>query len=250
MSDGIIIQARSGSTRLKKKVLLPFYNGKGILEIILERIVAAYPDHRIVLATTSLPVDDPVAELATRTGVSCFRGAELDVLARFTGAAEQFGVRRLIRVCADNPFLQVDSFRELFEQHTRTPVDYVSYQLASGRPVILSHLGLFPELVTADALQRVAELTEDLLYREHVTNYLYTHREEFRVKFLPLPEYLGEREDIRFTLDTPEDFAMLQEIFGYWMEMGQPALPEWIRWLDGQGGYTERMKKIIAENQK
>lgn len=35
---GIIIQARTGSTRLPFKMTLPFFNDRGILELLLSRL--------------------------------------------------------------------------------------------------------------------------------------------------------------------------------------------------------------------
>ena len=50
---GIIIQARTGSTRLPKKMILPFFKDKGILEVILIRIKKANLNIPLILATTT-----------------------------------------------------------------------------------------------------------------------------------------------------------------------------------------------------
>lgn len=51
MKTGIIIQARTGSTRLPKKMLLPFYGQKTILDIILQRINHAFDSIDVIVAT-------------------------------------------------------------------------------------------------------------------------------------------------------------------------------------------------------
>ena len=38
MKDGIIIQARTGSTRLHNKILLPFYGKQRIIDILIGNI--------------------------------------------------------------------------------------------------------------------------------------------------------------------------------------------------------------------
>ncbi len=38
MKDGIIIQARTGSTRLHNKILLPFYGEQRIIDILIANI--------------------------------------------------------------------------------------------------------------------------------------------------------------------------------------------------------------------
>ena len=62
--DGVIIQARTGSTRLPGKILLPFYGEKRIIDIQIEAIRAACPGMRIVLATTTRRQDNVLADVA------------------------------------------------------------------------------------------------------------------------------------------------------------------------------------------
>lgn len=88
MKDGIIIQARTGSTRLHNKILLPFYGEQRIIDILIANIKQACPDKCIVLATTNRPQDDVLAETARQAGILSFRGDEDNVLDRFIRAAE------------------------------------------------------------------------------------------------------------------------------------------------------------------
>ncbi len=190
MKDGIIIQARTGSTRLHNKILLPFYGGQRIIDILINNIKQACPGKCIVLATTNRPQDDVLAEVARRAGILSFRGDEDNVLDRFLCAAETFGIDRFIRVCSDNPFLRPETFATFFAEHTSSPADYIAYGFSDGRPTIKSHLGLYAELTTTEALRRVAAATQEKLNIEHVTIYLYTHPETFHVRLLPLPDEL------------------------------------------------------------
>ena len=76
MKDGIIIQARTGSTRLHNKILLPFYGEQRIIDILIANIKQACPDKCIILATTNRPQDDILAEVAHQAGILSFRGDE------------------------------------------------------------------------------------------------------------------------------------------------------------------------------
>lgn len=248
MSNGIIIQARTGSTRLHNKILLPFYKGKRIIDILIENIRNTYPDKVTVLATTSHPQDDVLARVASEAGIHCFRGDEDDVLNRFISAADTYEIDKLVRVCSDNPFLRVDTFADLFDASNKA--DYVAYGFADGRPTIKSHLGFFSELTSTDALKRIAASTSEKLYHEHVTNYMYTHPGEFTVHLLPLPKYLEARNDLRFTLDTPEDFRLLQELYATFKEETDGTLESLIKLVDSSTSYQLQMKKNIAENEK
>lgn len=251
MTDGIVIQARSGSTRLPAKILLPFTEGRRIIDILLENIRRSCPDMKIVLATTVNPADDGIARIAEEAGVDCFRGSEENVLERFIGAAEAFGIDRLIRVCSDNPFLRTDTFDELFRFHDSVPeADYVAFAFPDGRPTIKSHLGLYAELTTADALRRIARLTDEKLYLEHVTIYMYTHPEEFKCRYLPLPEAVRERHDIRLTLDTPSDFDILRRLYEQFGAQPDRSVEALVTLIDSDPDYGRIMKQNIQQNSK
>ena len=78
MKDGIIIKARTGSTRLHNKILLPFYGEQRIIDILIANIKQACPDKCIVLATTNRPQDDVLAEIARQAGILSFRDEGTD----------------------------------------------------------------------------------------------------------------------------------------------------------------------------
>ena len=100
-----VVQARMGSTRLPGKVLRPL-GGRAVLDWVMTRLAEAERLDQIVLATSTSPADDAIAKHAEAYGYSIFRGSEHDVLARFVGAARFSGATHVIRINADNPFLE------------------------------------------------------------------------------------------------------------------------------------------------
>lgn len=253
-TDGIVIQARSGSTRMPSKILLPFDGEERIIDIVIENIKRSCPGKRIVVATTTNPADDILAETASRHGVDFFRGSEEDVLSRFVGAAEHFGLRRIIRVCSDNPFLQTDSFPEMFARQDLTQADYVAFAFPDRRPTIKSHIGLFAELATTDALRRALSLTENdpqrKFWREHVTIFLYSNPSLFRISFMDLPPLLQQRTDLRLTLDTPSDFSLLSELYRRHELETDASVDSLVKLIDSNPEYGRIMKQNIALNEK
>jgi len=111
-------------------------------------------------------------------------------------------------------------------------------------------LGLFAELTTADALRRAAAATQEKLYIEHVTIYLYTHPEAFSVRLLPLPNELEGRLDLRFTLDTMEDFTLLQELYAAFCEQTDHSIHALLRLVEAHPEYRAKMLENIAKNEK
>ena len=81
-----VVQARLGSTRLPGKVLLPLA-GEPILARVLRRTARAGSVDELVVATTTLPSDDPIVDLARSEGLPVVRGSEADLLDRYLLAA-------------------------------------------------------------------------------------------------------------------------------------------------------------------
>ena len=246
---GIIVQARTGSTRMPEKVILPFYQDQSILDLILEK--AKMTNVAVVLATTENPSDDRICALAANHGIPVFRGSENDVLDRFIQAARLFQVEKIIRVCADNPFIDWPAMQTLISEFEKSDADYLGFQLAGNKPSILTHFGFWTEAVGLNALEKVQQLTPEKLYHEHVTNFVYGHPELFNVQFIPADPLVFYRTDIRLTLDTPEDFKIQQKIFAL-ISKENPnfAIPEIVNWLDRHPEVLETMKKEIEKNQK
>ncbi len=64
------------------------------------------------------------------------------------------GFDQIIRICSDNPFLDVPATMELLNPQDET-YDYVAYRMAGHLPSIKSHLGLWGEVVSLEALKRI-----------------------------------------------------------------------------------------------
>ncbi len=246
---GIILQARTGSTRMPEKVILPFYQEQSILDLLLEKVKKLGVP--VVLATTVNPSDDRICVLAEQHGVPVFRGSENDVLDRFIQAARQFGFSKIIRVCADNPFLDLAGMQNLIVEFSNSNADYLGFQLAGNKPSILTHFGFWTEAVSLDALKKAQQLTSEKLYHEHVTNFIYGNPALFNVQFIPADPLVFSRTDVRMTLDTPEDFEIQKEIFAtISKENPNFGIPEIVSWLDQHPEILELMKKEILKNQK
>ena len=245
----IIIQARLSSTRMPGKVLQPFVGEQSILELQIKALrTLKLP---IVLATTTNPNDDALEEFANKHEIECYRGSEDDVLGRFVVATE---AEYIIRICSDNPFLDLASITSFVEQ-LEQGVDYVSFKNAEGTPAIRTHWGLFAEVVSRKALVKAHEATEKhpdgSFYREHVTNYIYGHPEKFKVKLLEAPGIIIDRNDLRFTIDTPEDFENMQKLYQIIeKEGGDFSLENLVKTTDAHPEIKKVMEEGIARFSK
>ena len=75
----VIVQARTNSSRLPGKVLLPI-QGKSLILFLLERLDRCRTVDRVVLATSDNTSDNELADQVVRAGFPIFRGDLDDVL--------------------------------------------------------------------------------------------------------------------------------------------------------------------------
>lgn len=196
---GAVIQARMLSRRLKGKVLLslPFGSGISIVENIIRRAQSVQGIESVILATSDREENDALVPVASAAGVLVFRGSEEDVLARFHAVAIRHSLEHVIRLTADNPFIDPKFIRVALDAHLDHGADYTK---SVGLP-----LGTNLEIVSSralDRLERVATRPDD---REHVTLYINRNQTSFKICTLDLerPEF----RDLRMTVDWGADYA-------------------------------------------
>lgn len=247
----IIIQARTGSTRLPQKMILPFYENQGIFSLILSRLTSSIKKENIILATSTSENNDVLVDIAESYGVNCFRGSENDVLQRFIDAATEFKAEKIIRVCADNPFLDIDYLNFLMNNFAESDCDYMSFSTSNNIPTIKTHYGFWAEAVTLNALQKVKSMTDESLYHEHVTNFIYANPDVFKVMFHKISEKIENHDDIRLTIDTKTDFDIQKEIFNIiYKEKPSFNAFDLVDFLEKNQHYMKVMKEEILKNQK
>lgn len=199
-----ILQARMSSSRLPGKVMANLL-GEPMLARQIERLRRCRTIDRLLLATSIDPADDALAELAARIGIECFRGSLDDVLDRFHAAAAGSGAGQIVRLTGDCPLIDPGLIDRLVELHVAGGYDHSCNTLTPRWPD-----GLDAEVMRAEVLEaawREAKLPSE---REHVTRFIYTRPERFRLGSL-----IGDADlsDQRWTVDTPEDLAMVRAVY-------------------------------------
>ena len=77
------------------------------------RLSRAKSIDKVVLATSDFSKDDELLVIADNLGISGFRGSESNVLDRFSRAALVHKADVVVRVCADNPFVDHEEIDRL-----------------------------------------------------------------------------------------------------------------------------------------
>ncbi len=202
MKTAIMITARLKSTRLPMKVIKPI-KGRPMIGHMLDRLKLATKPSRIIIATSTVAQDDPLEEIALLEGVDCFRGDPDDVLVRLTRAAQKFGLDTIVSCTADNPFVDPEYIDLLVDRHHSEQNDRTDIE---GLP-----WGVFSHAISVAAMERACEIKADS--DTEVWGGYFSETGLFQLGKLPVTDPDVVWPDLRLTVDTPEDFALVSAIF-------------------------------------
>ncbi|MFL6125668.1 cytidylyltransferase domain-containing protein [Actinophytocola sp.] len=203
MRVNAVIQARMSSTRLPGKVLRPL-GGKTVLSWVIRAAARTHNVDSVILATSDAPDDDPVAEEAARCGAEVVRGPLDDVLARYLLAAHEHPCDAVVRLTADCPLHDPALIAQVVGMWLADPtVDYASNILVRRYP-----RGFDTELVRVPVLEEQDRVPTGS-HREHVTSNIYPQPSVYRCAGVLSAV---DNSDLRVTLDTREDAAVLDAV--------------------------------------
>lgn len=202
------VQARLGSSRLPGKVLKEIC-GVPILQLLVERLKMSLLIDEIVIATTTNGEDDPIAVLAEKLSVGCFRGSEDDVLGRVVGVIKEFEIDVHAEFQGDNVMpdpLLVDAFIGCYLKNCEQ-YDYVTNGLKTTYPP-----GQEVAVYAGSVLVEAECDWQRELPREHVGIHIYKRPDKFRVMNIEAPPW-HHRPDYHLEVDTQEDFEVVRKVF-------------------------------------
>lgn len=199
-----ILQARCSSSRLSGKVLKPIL-GEPMLARQIERLQRSRHISHLVVATSDESTDRPLTKLCQRLGLDCFCGSLNDVLDRFYNAATPYRPEQLLRLTGDCPLADPAVIDNTVDFHLAGKYDYSSNTLQPTFPDGLD-VEVFRFSCLSDAWKEAALNSE----REHVTPFIYSRPERYRIGHYKQTENFSW---LRWTVDQPEDFAMVEIIY-------------------------------------
>lgn len=200
------------STRLPAKCLLPI---GGMPLVLLSALRAMNTGLPLCLATSNETEDNPLKELAERSGISCYRGPLHDVYTRFLGAISDLRDDSwIVRLTADNCFPDGSFIEALIDQAEESSLDY----LGTSSPLDCLPYGLSAEVFRAGALRAVGtNLTES--DREHVTPAI---KRKYGANVIS-PSKI-DLSHLRCTVDTSVDYFRIRNLFS---SFSKPVTVPW-----------------------
>lgn len=202
-----VIQARMSSSRLPGKVLADVM-GHPMIWRQIERLERSRRIDKLVLATSTEPSDDPLANVCSDMGLAVVRGSLTDVMSRFGDALDAYPeATTLVRLTADCPLTDWRVLDAMIDTHLAGGFDYTN----NTSPERTFPHGLDVEAMKARAFKTALGLADDPYEREHVTPFLYRRPEWFTLGSLTRTPSLAH---LRWTVDYPEDLDFVRHVYG------------------------------------
>lgn len=206
MKTLVVVQARTSSTRLPNKVLLPVA-GAPMLARMIERLSFAEAEFDLTIATTHDPADDSIVAIAQRAGAGCFRGHPTDCLDRHYRAAVEARADRVVKIPSDCPLVDPKIVDRVLAAASPEH-DYVSNLHPQSYPD-----GNDVEVMTMNALETAHREATKPFEREHTTPFLWDRPERFRLANVAWERGIDLSMSHRFTVDYREDYELVREVF-------------------------------------
>ncbi len=163
-----------------------------------------------MLCTTTEAEDDELAAAARRLGVDVYRGERDDILVRWLGAADEYGVDFIAACDGDDVFCDPVHVDRVIECYEHTGADYIT---CTGLP-----FGAAPTGIARSGLRRVCALKTETDTGGQ-GRFFADERVVMRAE-VAAPETL-RHDGARLTLDYPEDVVFFEAVLA---ELGtEPA---------------------------
>ena len=205
----VIIQARTGSSRLPNKVLMPLA-GAPLLQRLVERVRAASSDFKLLVATTTEALDNPIRHLCRTINVRCFSGDAFDLLDRHYQAAVAERADAVVKIPSDCPLIDpdvIDRVLGFYRDHS-AKYDYVSNLHPPTHPD-----GNDVEVISMSALETAWVEATKAFEREHTTPFIWERPERFRLGNVVWETGLNYSMTHRWTIDYLEDYEFVSSVY-------------------------------------
>ena len=213
MTVGIIVQTRTGSTRLPGKVMMKADDKLLMVDYVINQLKHSKLHDEIVIATTDLKQDDVIFDYVTNRNIPCFRGDEKNVLERHYQCAKKYAFSTIVRIPSDKPLIDptiVDSVIEKFQSNSYDYLSNFFIDVNDNDRFIPSYpSGTEVEIFSFTALETAWKNATSEEEKEHVTPYLYSHPEKFNTSTLKSKNNLSQ---FRWALDYENDLKLIRII--------------------------------------
>mgnify|MGYP000373652616 CR=1 FL=1 len=206
----IVVVARMSSSRLPGKTLMSLAH-RPVLGRVVNRVEQSHEADGVLVATSTDPSDDPIAEWSREAGMHCFRGSLANVALRVLKAGKEAGAKGIVRVSADSPFIDPAIIDHAIRLFRRSEVDLVTNVFPRTFPK-----GESVEVIAIEALNRVLEEGLSPAQEEHVTKVFYDRAKRFRIVNFRVDDLTdttqGDHSAVQLSVDSEDDWVTAQAV--------------------------------------
>ena len=204
-SIGCVVIARTGSSRLPGKVLMPV-NSETMIEWQLKRIRKIKYFKSIVVATSKEKKDDPIEKIVLKDKFKIFRGSEKNVVKRLYQASKKFKFDTVVEITADCPIIDPRIIENCIETYINNSAEYLNNCFITSYPD-----GMDIQIFDVKILKKTLQLTKKPEELEHVGLYQMRNQNKFKTINLIAPKELNYPR-LGLTLDENKDYILLKKI--------------------------------------
>ena len=211
MNVSLIIEARLGSKRLPDKIIYRIRKYL-FLEYLIKRLKLCKNINEIIIATTNLPQDNKIVQIAKKHNVKFFRGSEQNVLKRVIDTAKYFKCKTIARVTSDCPIIDVNIIDQAVQMFKLNECDYLSNALIRSYPD-----GMDIEIFKLKTLIKSSKFAKSKKSKEWITWSIRKNPKIFKhINLIAPPELYWP--ELCLTLDEFDDYILLKKIILYYKE--------------------------------
>ena len=210
------LACRNTGTRLFGKPLqnLDVKRNITILDNIIRCLQSITVINEVVLGIADGVANEVFKDYANKYGLNYIIGDENDVLSRLIKCGREANATDVFRVTSEDPFVNFEMVEDAWKQYLNTSAD------ALFLDNVIAGCGF--EIISMSALEG-SHLQANLEDKEHCTTYIRNNVSDFKISRAKPPEFLV-RQDMRLTVDYPEDLVICRHIFNRFGDLA-PRIP-------------------------
>ncbi len=198
----VIIQARSGSKRLKNKVLT-YINQKPLIWYVINQVKKSKNVKKIVIAIPKKSSDNKLYQYLKKK-YHVYRGDEVNVAKRMMFAAKKYNAKFFIRISADSPLIKP----KLIDQFIKAKKENKNYDIITNVFPRTFASGQSIEIIKTKILEKNIKLMKKNEL-EHVTTFFYKNYKKFKIKNI---FNKSKKKLIKNSVDTKNDLNKLKHL--------------------------------------
>ena len=220
MSIGALIVARLSSKRLPKKNILKV-SGMPMIQQLAERVSKSNFVDKVIIATSNLPSDDPLEELAKKIGIGCYRGSLENVMERICETASAYECDTIVEILGDNPLVHSDLIDDVINLYLKEGLDYAanitSEYLPFSEKKSLFSIGLRVQVYSKIVADLYSDYADYPGNGRHPCAFIFDNPEKFKVNYI---EAKGKWSfmnypQLNFAVNYPKNFELTKKIYEY-----------------------------------